>query len=168
MELYILRHGIAEARRPGYPDVRRRLTEKGKLRLNVILKCARAAKVRPALILTSPYARALETAELAAGILECRNPVVNTDALLPGASPQAVWNEIRSHEDANSILISGHEPLLSRAASYLLGASWPLVEMKKGALLSIDVDVTERQPRGTLRWLLTYKLASAGSHHSAG
>ncbi len=163
MELYILRHGIAQVRQPSLPDEERRLTEKGKLRLRVILKCARAAKVRPALILTSPFVRAVETTELAAGILGCTNPVVHTEALLPGASPQAVWQEIRSHADATSILISGHEPLLSRTASYLLGASWTLVEVKKGALLCIDVDPSEKQPRGTLRWLLTYKLAAAGS-----
>ncbi len=160
MELYILRHGIAEARRPSLPDEKRGLTEKGKLRLRVILKCARAAKVRPALILTSPYVRAVETAELAAGVLGCTDAVVHTEALLPGASPQAVWQEIRSHEDAKSILISGHEPLLSRTASYVLGASWTLVELKKGALLCIEVDPAEKQPRGTLRWLLTYKLAA--------
>jgi phosphohistidine phosphatase len=163
MELYILRHGIAETRRPGFPDEKRKLTEKGKLRLRVTLGCARGAKVRPALILTSPYVRAVETAELAAGILGCTKPVAHTEALLPGAAPQAVWQEIRSHADTKSILISGHEPLLSQAASYVLGASWALVELKKGALLCVDVDPSERQPRGTLRWLLTYKLAAAGS-----
>ncbi len=163
MELYVLRHGIAEARRPGLPDAKRRLTAKGKQRLRVILACARGAKVKPALILTSPLVRAVETAELAAGVLGCKNKVVPTDTLLPGASPQAVWQEIRSHEDVNSILISGHEPLLSHTASHLLGASWVLVEMKKGAVACIDVDPSAKQPRGTLLWLLTYKIAAAGA-----
>lgn len=163
MELYVLRHGIAEARRPGLPDSKRRLTEKGKQRLRVILECARGAKVKPALILTSPLARAVETAELAADVLGCTNKVVTTEALLPGASQQAVWQEIRAHEDAKSILISGHEPLLSSTASYLLGASWVLVEMKKGALACIDVNPSEKQPRGALLWLLTYKLAASGA-----
>jgi phosphohistidine phosphatase len=163
MELYLLRHGIAETRRPGLPDSRRTLTEKGKSRLRAILACARAAKVRPGLVLSSPYARALETAEIAASALGCAKAVVRTEALLPGASPQTMWNEIRSHADAKSVLISGHEPSLSRAASYFLGASWVLVEIKKGALLRLDVDPSQKQPRGTLLWLLTYKLAAAGS-----
>lgn len=161
LELYILRHASAEARRPSLPDSRRRLTEKGKLRLRVILGAARAAKVRPALILTSPYTRAVETAELAASVLGCTCPALPTEALLPGASPLALWQEIRSHEDSRSILISGHEPMLSRAASYILGASWTLVEIKKGALLCLEADPTHERPRGTLRWLLTYRLAAA-------
>lgn len=162
MELYLMRHGISEARRPGHPDSRRKLTARGKSRLRAILACAQAAKVKPGLVLSSPLKRAVETAELAASTLECAKPVVHTEALLPGASPQRVWDEIRSHADAKSVLISGHEPSLSRAASYLLGASRVLVEVKKGALLRIDVDPSQKQPRGKLLWLLTHKLA-AGS-----
>jgi phosphohistidine phosphatase len=113
------------------------------------------------LILTSPYARAAQTAEMAAEILACKKAVVHTDALLPGSSPQAVWEEIRGHREETSILLAGHEPLLGQAASFLLGASWVLVELKKGALVSIGIDEFNRQPRGLLRWLLTPKLAAA-------
>jgi phosphohistidine phosphatase len=163
MEIYILRHGIAEERRTGRPDSARRLTAAGKAKLRQVLVIARAAGVRPSLILTSPYVRAAETAELAAEILRCADPIVQTDVLLPSSPPQAVWRLIREQADQTAILLAGHEPLLSEAASFLLGASRALLEMKKGALLRIDLDPLDEKPRGVLQWLLTAKLAAGGT-----
>jgi phosphohistidine phosphatase len=167
MEIYILRHGIAEERRSGRPDSARKLTRAGKVKLCQVLETARAAGVKPALILTSPYARAAETAELAAEILGCADPIVRTDALLPSSTPRAVWRLIRAHAGQTAILLAGHEPLLSETASFLLGASQALIDLKKGALLRIDFDRLEEEPRGVLQWLLTAKLA-AGSTAQAG
>lgn len=166
-EIYILRHGIAEERRSGRPDSERRLTGPGKVKLRQVLETARAAGVKPSLILTSPYVRAVETAELAATILGCAGPIVETDALLPTSSPQAVWRLIRAQAGQTAILLAGHEPLLSEAASFLLGASWALMDLKKGALLRIDLDRLDEAPRGVLQWLLTAKLA-AGRTPEAG
>lgn len=163
MEIYLLRHGIAEDRQPGRDDARRELTGKGRARLRIVLGVARRAGVRPSLILTSPYARAAQTAEIAAEVLGCEKAPVRTDALLPGSSPQAVWKEVRAHSEETAVLLAGHEPLLGQAASFLLGASWVLVELKKGALVSIEIEQFDRQPRGLLRWLMTPKLASASA-----
>jgi phosphohistidine phosphatase len=160
MEIYILRHGIAEERRSGRPDSARRLTGAGKVKLRQVLETARAAGVKPSLILTSPYVRAVETAEIAAKILGCADPIVPTDDLLPSAPPQAVWRLIREQAGQTAILLAGHEPLLSEAASFLLGASWALMDLKKGALLRIDLDRLDEEPRGVLQWLLTAKLAA--------
>jgi phosphohistidine phosphatase len=160
MEIYILRHGIAEDHRPGRADEKRTLTDEGRKKLRLVLGRARAAGVAPSLILTSPYARALETAEIAAEVLGYRGTVVRTDALVPGSLPDAVWNEIRGHNEEDSVLLAGHEPLLSQTAAYLLGASGFVIDLKKGALLRIDLDEFSRQPRGVLQWLLTPKLAS--------
>ena len=160
MQVYLLRHGIAEARRPGRADEKRVLTDKGRERLRAVLEVARNAGVSPSLILTSPYPRAAQSAEMAAEILGCKN-VVRTEALLPGSAREAVWEEIRAHREETAILLSGHEPMLGQAASFLLGAAWVLAEMKKGALVAIDIDRFDGQPRGLLHWLLTAKLAAA-------
>jgi phosphohistidine phosphatase len=162
MEIYLLRHGIAEARLPGRPDEKRELTPKGRERLRLVLRVARKAGVDPSLTLSSPYPRAAQSAEMAARILNCKQPVALTKALLPGASPEAVWEEIRAHRAETALLLAGHEPLLSRTASYLLGSASVLVELKKGALVALVVDRFDAHPRGRLRWLLTARLAAAG------
>jgi phosphohistidine phosphatase len=158
MEIYILRHGIAEPQQPHASDAKRALTDDGRAKLRLVLSRARAAKAAPALILTSPYLRAVQTAGIAAEVLGYKKQIESTDVLLPSSSPQAIWAEIRSRK-AGSILLSGHEPLLSETVSYLLGAERVVVDLKKGALARIDVDNPGDVPEGALQWLLTPKLA---------
>ena len=55
MQIYRLRHGIAEDTRPGEADADKALTPEGIKRLREILKRARTASVAPAVIVTSPY-----------------------------------------------------------------------------------------------------------------
>jgi phosphohistidine phosphatase len=162
MEVYILRHAIAEERRPGRRDQDRALTDEGRKKLRPVLDRARAAGVVPSLILTSPYVRAVQTAEMAAEVLGYKGTLVRTEALVPGSLPDAAWLEIRDHRAEKTILLAGHEPLLGEIAAYLLGVPELAIDFKKGALLRIDVDVSAREPHGALQWLLTPKLA-AGS-----
>jgi len=84
MEIYILRHGEAEESLR-IPDEERSLTPEGRRRLGDVLLRARAAGAGASLILSSPLRRAVETAELAAGILGTRAQVRKTDALRPDA-----------------------------------------------------------------------------------
>jgi len=160
MEIYILRHGIAEEAKPGGRDSDRRLTAAGKDKLRTVLRLARQGGVKPELILTSPYLRAVETADIAAEEFGYKSKVLTTDALLPESEPDLVWEEIRVHRDATSVLLAGHEPLLSHLAAYLLGAPSLQVDMKKGALMRIDVEQFGPAPRGVLRWMLVPKLAA--------
>jgi phosphohistidine phosphatase len=160
LTVYVLRHAIAEARRQGRPDATRALTAPGMQKLRVVLRRARQAGVSPAVILTSPYTRAEQTAETAAEVLGCQRKVVITRALLPSSSPDRVWKEI-SQIDAPSVLIAGHEPLLSEFVAFLLNCPGFKVDLKKGALVGMDVSPSELRPHGVLRWMLTPKLAGA-------
>ena len=154
MEIYVLRHGIAENVKPGAKDADRALTAEGREKLKRVLKRARQAGVEPALILASPYRRAQETAEVAAEVLGYRGKVADTAALVPNSSPQEVWEEIRALKES-SILLAGHEPLLSGCVAFLLGNPTLLVDMKKAALVRIDCDHFGAEPHGILKWMLT-------------
>jgi phosphohistidine phosphatase len=159
MQIYLLRHGIAEDPAPGQPDAARALTSEGKDKLRRVMKRAAKADVAPTLILSSPYRRALETAEIAAEVLGYRDKIGRTQALVPEASPFNTWEEIRSHKDERSILLSSHEPLMSSLAAFLLNCPPLMVDMKKAALVRIDFDRVGPQPRGILKWMLTPALA---------
>ena len=162
MEIYILRHGIAEDAPPGQPDSERALTSDGRKKLRSVLRTAASAGVAPSLILTSPYKRALQTAQLAAEILEYKGDLLRTKALEPSSAPKTVWDEIRVHKDEDGILLAGHEPLFSRLMAYLLGSPNLQVDFKKGAIACIELDRFPAEPHGVLRWILTPKLAAAG------
>jgi len=155
MEIYLLRHAIAEAARPGMKDSERALTEAGRAKLRRVLRRAKDAGVQPDLILTSPYRRARETAEEAAAALAYRNKIVQTQALVPGASPFDAWEEIRSRPDEGSILLAGHEPHMSSLMAFLLGNPAMQVDMKKAALARLDCERLGAEPQAMLKWLLT-------------
>ncbi len=160
VEIHILRHAIADPAKPGEPDADRAVTPDGKKRLREVLRVAKAAGLAPTLILTSPYRRAMETAEYAATYLGFTESPLSTKALLPGSNAEDVWEEIRVHKDAQEILLVGHEPLLGQLAGYLLGTPGLLIDFKKGALVRVDMEQFGVKPRGVLRWFLTPKLAS--------
>jgi phosphohistidine phosphatase len=160
MEIYILRHGIAEDAPAGQPDSERSLTSDGRKKLRSVLRVAASAGVAPSLIISSPYKRALQTAQLAAEILDYQGDRLRTKALEPNSAPKGVWDEIRVHKDEARILLVGHEPLFGRLMAYLLGSPNLQVDFKKGAMACIELDRFPAEPHGVLRWMLTSKLAA--------
>lgn len=168
MQIYILRHGIAEVAPAGMSDADRALVPEGIDKLRVVLGLARAAGVSPTLILTSPYRRAVETAKVAAEVLGYNDKIVTSDTLRPDCTPNEAWDKIRTHGAEQHIVVSGHEPMLGYLAGFLLGTPSLLIDLKKGSLLRIDMDRIDAQPRGVLRWYVTPKLALSGSRQAAG
>ena len=149
-----MRHGIAEPGVPGSPDSARRLTPEGETRTAKVLKLACRTGVLPDLILSSPYIRAAQTAAIAREELAVPSGVIGFPALVPHGSPETVWHELRDYSDYGSLLLTGHEPLLSALTAYLLGAPGLQVEMKKAAIVRIDFDSIGPVPRGILRWMI--------------
>jgi phosphohistidine phosphatase len=159
MELYILRHGIADEGRAGQADSERALTAEGKKKLRSVLKVARLGGVAPTLMITSPLRRAVETADIAVEVLGYKGDVLRSDVLIPSARPEAVWDELRVHKDEQQILLAGHEPLFSGLTAYLLQSPNLQVDFKKGAIVRIDLEKFSSEPRGVLKWMLIPRLA---------
>jgi phosphohistidine phosphatase len=160
MQLYLLRHGIAEDGRVGTSDADRALTAEGRRKLRQVLTRAAKAGVKPDLIISSPLKRALQTAEIAKNVLGYGEAISRSNALTPGADPKESWSEIRAHSAADCLLLVGHNPLFSSLAGFLLGTAEAQIDFKKGALMRIDFEKISLQPRGVLRWYLTPRLAA--------
>ncbi len=154
-----MRHGIAEEGHPGQPDSERALTPEGIKKLRQSLKLARDAGVAPTLILTSPYRRALETADLAREILGCEEELVKTNVLIPSARPEAVWDELKLYRSEPQVLLAGHDPLFSNLTGYLLHCPSLLIDFKKGAMVCVELERFSGEPRGVLKWMLAPRLA---------
>jgi phosphohistidine phosphatase len=159
MELYLFRHGIAEDAPPGRADSSRALTDAGRERSAAVAKMARDAGVAPSLITSSPYLRALQTAEVAAKEFGYKGDLVRLPSLVPHGTPEAVWSDIRDQRDETAVLLAGHEPLMGHLAAYLLNAPSLQVDMKKSAMLRIDLASLGAEPLGVLRWMIVPKLA---------
>ncbi len=160
MEVYLLRHGIAEDGGPDKPDADRALTTDGRRKLRHVLELSSEVNVDPSLILTSPLRRAMQTAEIARSVLKCKNALISCKALAPGGSVEQVWDEVRAHRQETALLLVGHNPQFAELAGYFLGARELRVDFKKGAILRVDFDSFSARPHGTLRWYLVGKLAA--------
>lgn len=154
MQIHLLRHGIAEDPVAGRRDFDRTLTADGRRKLRALLKRAEASGVKPSLVMSSPFVRARETAEIAAEIMGPGAEILYTQALQPSADPEDVWEEIRLHKEEQQVLLVGHEPLFSRLTGLLLNSPQLQLDFKKGALLRVDIEPVGLRPRGVLKWLL--------------
>src|SRR5262245_30339640 len=157
-ELYLVRHGVAEARGDAWPDDSKRpLTERGVARLRKSAKALSRLGVSIDIVLTSPLVRTRQTADILAAAFNPRPAVVNVDALAPGGSQASVLTELEKHVRRGRIAIVGHEPGIGELAGRLAGMRHAL-EFKKGAVCRIDVDTLPPKGAGMLRWFLTPKL----------
>lgn len=156
MEIHLLRHGIADDGKPGSRDADRALTAEGKKKVREVIELARRSGMRPDVILSSPYKRAMETAKIAAEVLRFEEPLAEAPALTPMSGVSEAWDEIRLYRDSNSILVVGHEPLMGTLIEFLCGAR---VDVKKGSLTRVDVAQTGPRPLGILKWMLTARIA---------
>jgi phosphohistidine phosphatase len=144
MNVYLLRHGIAvDPSKPGIArDAERPLTPRGRRRLHQIARAMSALRISFDLILSSPYLRARQTAEIAAKVLKRRKQLKFSGELTPGGNPkmliQAV-NELRPRP--KNILLVGHEPYLSRLIALLTAGNTSLeIDFKKGGLCKLETE----------------------------
>ncbi len=101
LELYLVRHAVAALRGPDYPDdADRPLTDDGSARFRRAVAGLRQAGVQLDLVLTSPYVRARETAELLATGLRPKPKVVVVEALAPGQRRSRSWPPWRTTRPA--------------------------------------------------------------------
>jgi phosphohistidine phosphatase len=159
MQIYLLRHAIAEDPKPGIPDADRPLTSEGVRKLRDILKRARGGGLSPSKIIASPFRRAVETATLAAKALNFEEPIITTKTLVPSSAAQETWDEIRLYKGEPSLLLVGHEPAMGQLTGFLLAVPELSVDFKKGAMVRVDVPSLGLRPRGVLKWMLAPKLA---------
>ncbi len=163
MELYLLRHGVAGQRGdPRYPnDGDRPLTKKGRKKLRAQLAGLEAFNVRPNVVITSPLARARQTAEVVVEGLGIASRLVVDNRLAPGASTAGVIEILANYPDHAQVMLVGHEPDFSQIASELSGGSGD-IWLRKGGLIRVDLDAISGQ-HGVLRWLLEPKHLMLGA-----
>ena len=161
MDIYLLRHGIAEEGDLAQHDSDRNLTPEGIEKLRQVLRLAKKAGVAPSMIVSSPYIRARQTAELAKEMLKVDHEIIETYALKPMSLPREAWDDIRALREEPSILLASHEPLMGQLLGFLLSTPGLQVEFRKSALAKVTVNSFGPSPRGVLNWFLTAKLAQS-------
>ncbi len=157
-ELYVIRHGLAEDRGDAWPDdAKRPLSEDGIARMRKAARGLERLGVTIDVVLTSALVRAKQTAELVAGGLNPRPPLVTVDSLAPGGTYQEIVADLEKQGKRTRIALVGHEPGIGEFAARLIGSRHP-IEFKKGTICRIDLDAIPPTGPGDLRWMLTTKI----------
>ena len=160
MQLYIVRHGIAIDREdPKSPaDPERYLTEEGLEKTKRVAKGVAALGVTADLLLTSPYVRANQTAEIFANELDYpRQKIRRTDLLLPGGEPSLLFRELAKDKQSSCVFVFGHAPQLDDVIATALGSKKHVTALKKAGVALVELKRFS-PPIGVLVWLAAPKL----------
>lgn len=161
MEIFLLRHGIAVERDVFEleNDSARPLTAKGKRQLRHVSAAIKKLELNFDLILSSPFLRAKETAEIVAADLKLEKRLKFSDALTPEHDVKNFAQQLQKLKPSpKRILLVGHEPFLSRLISqWVTGGLSLQMDFKKGGLVKLEAEKLSAGKCATLAWLLTPK-----------
>lgn len=159
MELYVLRHAIAVERLDwAESDDTRPLSAYGitKMKQNATGLTRLLPKID--LILTSPYLRARQTAEIVCKVygFKISDKVVETESLTPDGAFKDLFKDFGKYESDNRVMVVGHQPYLGDLISYLTSeGDVRNVPLKKGGIACIELERDDPRHTGMLNWLLT-------------
>ena len=160
MRIYVVRHGIAIDRDDPKcpPEAERYLTPEGITKTKQVARGVAELGATADLLLSSPYVRAMQTAEIFAGALGyAKQKIRRTDLLLPGADAGLLFRELAKDKDSAEVFLFGHGPQVDDMVALALGAKNPCTALKKAGVALLELKRVS-PPSGELLWLATPKL----------
>ncbi|MEL6457608.1 MAG: phosphohistidine phosphatase SixA [Cyanobacteria bacterium J06636_27] len=157
MELYLIRHGIAQESTEEIKDEQRSLTQQGKKRTQKVAQRFKDLDLSFNLIATSPLVRAQQTAEilismgLSSELEQCPELAFNGDI----EDWIKKWLIPRNFSPSTRLALVGHEPCLSNWAEILIwGEAKDSLVLKKAGTIGIEIPETGSiLGRGKMFWL---------------
>jgi phosphohistidine phosphatase len=122
-----------------------------------IARGMKSLEVKPDLILTSPFIRAHQTAEIVAKVLKCEKRLQMAPALEPDGNPKELIDSLKNNfRKRTQVLLIGHEPYLSRLISLLISGDTRIaITLKKGGLCLLSTESLQYGRCATLEWLMS-------------
>ena len=142
MDLILWRHAEAV---DGMPDMARKLTAKGEKQAREMAQWLRPRLPKHTRIIVSPAQRTLQTAKALTEDFEILRD------LAPGASPTAILAAAQWPDQADAVLVVGHQPSLGMVAATLIAGEPIPWSIKKGGLWWLSHRVRGEQPQVVLR-----------------
>lgn len=153
MNLYLIRHSIAENITIDKKDFDRELTEEGKF---VIKKTSEAWKNYVGdidVVLTSPLKRAIQTAEIISSNLQDIPNVIKDNNLGTGSRTADLIDILNSFEYKNVVVV-GHQPDLSYHLNNFCGTGSFNLAFPPAALAKVEFDNTIKYGKGRLIYFI--------------
>lgn len=159
MELYLIRHGIAQERDIKIPEHERLLTPEGRSKTQKVAKRLHQIGVRFDLILTSPSVRSRQTADI---LLEggLSTKLAESNHLAPAGNIYNWLDWLQQWRQQPAVMaIVGHQPNLGEWASILIwGEAKNTIVLKKAGIIGLSLPDTPPVGRSQMFWLTSPKL----------
>lgn len=149
--IYLVRHGIAEETNLLRPDSERNLTQEGIEKMHSIGKRLQQMGIKPHLVISSPYKRAVQTADVLAEELGYTGERYQDNRITPSARYEAFSALFQEYKSFREIMFVTHDPCVSFLISSLCGSTNFNIDFKKGAVACIGIG-RQSPPAGTLLW----------------
>ncbi len=165
MRLILFRHGPAGERDASrWPDdALRPLSERGVERTQAAAHGLRRLEPEIRRIVTSPLARARQSAEILAEALDGAK-LMTLEALNPGRPYREVIEFVsKLHGDGATVLV-GHEPDLGKLAGILLFGAPAALPLRKAGACAFDFEDRPAAGQGRLAWFLAPRMLRRLAH----
>jgi phosphohistidine phosphatase len=163
--LILVRHAEAAAVSDAVrSDAERPLTARGMEDASAVGRFLARIDRPPALILTSPLYRAIQTGELLARAYDSSLPRIVCQALQPGFRNEDFIDELVALRRVghDSVLAVGHQPDVGVLINFLVAASAPTsVAMSPGTAARMVLRLSGGRPEGVLQWIFPPSAARA-------
>lgn len=137
--LLIMRHGKAEGQIGGRKDIERPLTDLGRKRTAVVANELMKKMILPQFIISSPAARALQTAQYMAEQIKLDETKISVNDDLYFKTVNDYFDTLyAAPEELNNIMIVGHNPLITQFANFFLAQK--IVDMPTSGLIALQSD----------------------------
>ena len=152
MNIFLIRHGKAEPASPAKKDIDRELTEEG---ISIIKRSAGFWKngiISFDFIITSPFKRAVQTAEIIAELMNYKNELIKDSVLSPGSSTRSVI-ELAEVLSGGNIAFVGHQPDMSFHISSLACNSQVNLKFSPASIAKVSFNGNPKPGKGILEFL---------------
>ena len=119
-----MRHGEAVDPRHAATDSQRHLSERGRADSRVVATLMSGHGFVPTHVYTSPFVRALQTAEVVAHVLDLDGPIPTHPPLVPGGTIMAL-SILDAHHSEDRVLLVSHEPTVRVLSAHLARFDFP-------------------------------------------
>jgi len=158
MKLILVRHGLAGNKlkfaSSGRHDSVRPLTEKGIKRMKKAAKGLKNIIRRPDAVISSPYIRARQTADILGKALGVKK-IEEFKALEPESKPEGFLSSLNKFSADSLVFLVGHEPHLGAVISECLaGSCASFITLRKGGACMIEFEGKRIPGKAALVWLL--------------
>lgn len=156
--LYLLRHAKSSWDNASLADFDRPLNDRGLKAAPFMGKLMASRGIQPALIISSPARRAVQTADLVIGSSGFNVPLTYDERIYEASLSTLLKVIGQIQADAGSALIVGHNPGMERIVRYLTGEPQPMPTAALASIkLAVDGWAAVGEKTGTLEFVIRPK-----------